>query len=238
MLGVHAGRWPGHAFGGVVSDTTNRDFSQPSLILEGAYTVTTIPAHAQSPFNRRTAIAGAGLAAALAILGQVGRAAAQAVDYSRHPLCGTWLAMANPPMPEDPKFPAPSLFAADGTVLLVFPATQRGPAGVDFGSAVMGTWAPDGDRRGHFTAVQLMSDAEGRFTGSLTIDGYPEVSDDGQSFLDDGSRAMLTFRDASGAVVNQIMPNGSPAGPGVQAVRMGVGIPGLVENGTIATPES
>ena len=84
----------------------------------------------------------------------------------------------------------------------------------------------------------VRTDAEGRFTGSLTIDGYPEVSDDGQSFLDDGSRAMLTFRDASGAVVNQIMPNGSPAGPGVQAVRMGVGLPGLVENGTIATPES
>lgn len=196
----------------------------------------TIPFQASSPLSRRTAIAGSGLAVAFASLRQVGRAAAQAVDYSSHPLCGTWLAMANPPMPEDPKFPAPSLFAADGTVLLVFPATQRGPTGVNFGSAVMGTWAPDGDRRGHFTAVQLFSDAAGAFNGSLTIDGYPEVSADGASFLDDGSRAMLTFRDATGAITNQIMPNGSPAGPGVQAVRMGVGTPGFPDSSLAATP--
>ena len=198
----------------------------------------TIPSHTPSALNRRTAMAGAGLVAAFASLGHVGRAAAQAVDYSSHPLCGTWLAMANPPLPEDPKFPAPSLFAADGTVLLIFPTTQRGPAGAEFGSAVMGTWEPDGDQRGHFTAVQLFSDAEGKLTGTMTVDGYPEVSADGASFLDDGSRAMLTFRDASGAITNQIMPNGSPAGPGVQAVRMGVGIPGFAENGTMATPES
>lgn len=187
--------------------------------------------------SRRLAVGGAGLGLAFAALGRVNRAAAHAVDYSDHPLCGRWMAMANPPLPEDPQFPAPSLFAADGTVVLIFPITQRGPQGAGFGSAYLGTWEPDSDQRGHFTAVQLLSDAEGTFTGSITVDGYPEVNEDGESFFDDGSRAMVTMRDASGTIINQIMPNGSPDGPGVHGVRMGVGAPGFPDAGT-ATPTS
>ena len=34
----------------------------------------------------------------------------------------------------------------------------------------------------------------GRILGSVTIDGYPEVSADGQSFIDDNSRVMVTPR--------------------------------------------
>ncbi|MFT4040749.1 MAG: hypothetical protein QM692_21390 [Thermomicrobiales bacterium] len=187
--------------------------------------------------SRRLAVGGAGMGLAFAALSRANRAAAHAVDYSDHPLCGTWMAMANPPLPEDPQFPATSLFAADGTVVLVFPTTQRGPGGVEFASAYLGAWEPDSDQRGHFTAVQLISDAEGAFTGSITVDGYPDVNADGQSFFDDGSRSMVTMRDASGAIVNQIMPNGSPAGPGVHGVRMGVGNPGFPDAGD-ATPTS
>jgi hypothetical protein len=121
-------------------------------------------------------------------------------------------------------------------VLLVFPASQVGPQGAFFNAPVMGVWEPDSERRGHFTAIQLMSAADGTFLGSITIDGYPEVSADGQSFIDDGSRVMVTIRDASGAIIDQVVPTGQPAGRPVTAVRMGVGMPGFPGGESAATP--
>ena len=118
----------------------------------------------------------------------------------------------------------PSLFPPIPTPVR---ATQPGPGGVSFGTALVGTWEPDGEPRGDVTAVQLLSDAAGAFTGMVTIDGFPEVSADGQSFFDDNSRSIVTVRDASGPIINQILPTGSPAGPGVPALRMGGGLPGF-----------
>lgn len=185
--------------------------------------------------SRRTALGSAGAMAAVLGLGSsFDRASAQdaPADLAGHPLAGTWMAMANTPRPDDPQFPAPSLFAADGTVLLGFPVTQVGPQGVAFNAPVMGVWEADGDRRGHFTAVQLLSDANGALLGTVTIDGYPEVSEDGQTFVDDGSKTMVTMRDAAGSIVDQILPTGAPAGRPVTAVRMGVGAPGFPEEET------
>ena len=178
--------------------------------------------------TRRAALGGAGaLAATLGLGHSASPAYAQDADLSGHPLTGTWMAMANPPLPEDPQFAAPSLFAADGTVLLLHPVTQRGPQGPIFTSVAVGTWEPDAERRAHFTAVQSLSDAEGTFLGTVTIDGYPEASADGQTFVDDGSRVMVSIRDASGAIVDQVVPTGQPAGRPVTGVRMGVGSPGF-----------
>jgi hypothetical protein len=178
--------------------------------------------------SRRAALGRAGaVAAALGLGGRLGRAAAQEATpaaLAGHPLTGTWLALANPPLETDPQFAAPSLFAADGTVLLTFPLTQAGPQGVLFNSASVGTWQADSDRRGHFTAVQVLSDAAGTFLGTTTVDGYPEVSADGQTFIDDGSRVMVTIRDPSGAIVQQF--SGAGARP-VTAMRMGPGSPGF-----------
>jgi hypothetical protein len=192
--------------------------------------------------SRRTALGSVGaLAAVLGLNGRFDRAAAQEAppDLAGHPLTGTWLAMANPPLPEDPQFAAPSLFAADGTVLLLFPATQRGPNGPVFQSSYVGVWEADGERRGHFTATQSLSDAEGTFLGTVTVDGFPEVSEDGETFVDDGSRVTVTMRDAAGAIVNQMAPPGEPVGRPVTAVRMGIGAPGFPEDGAAAdgTPE-
>jgi hypothetical protein len=191
--------------------------------------------------SRRTALVGlgaGGIGAALAAGGRIAAAQEEAPDATaNHPLTGTWMAMANPPLPEDPQVAAPSLFAADGTVLLLFPATQRGPGGPVFQSAYVGVWEPDGDRRGHFTATQSLSDAEGTFLGTVTVDGYPEVNEDGQTFIDDGSQVMVTMRDASGAIVNQIVPTGQPIPRPVTAVRMGVGAPGFpAPTSTASTP--
>lgn len=192
-----------------------------------------------SSLSRRAALLGGSATATAAGIGLLAQPArAHEHDYSDHPLTGIWLAMANPPIPEDPQFPATSLFAADGTVLLVFPGSQVGPQGPFLGTPVLGVWEPDSDRRGHFTAVQVMSTTDGILLGTLTIDGFPEVSEDGETLIDDGSRATITMRDATGAIVNQIIPNGQPAGRPVTAVRLRVGNPGFPDAASAATPTS
>ena len=188
--------------------------------------------------SRRSALAGlgaGGLGVALAATAR--QTSAQGVKpdaLARHPLTGTWLAMANPPLPDDPQVAAPSLFGADGSVLLMFPLTQAGPQGVQFNSPYVGTWEADGDRRGHFTAVQVLSDANGTFLGTVTVDGYPVVSEDWQTFIDDGSKVMVTIRDPAGAVVQQFPGFGRRS---ITAIRMGPGSPGFPQGtGTAATP--
>ena len=150
-----------------------------------------------------------------------------------HPLTGIWLVMANPPAPADPQFPATTAFAADGSVLVVVPPNQAGSGGVQFASPYVGVWEADTDRRGHFTAVLLLSGADGVFLGSVTLDGYPEVGADGQTFVDDRLRETVTIRDAAGAVI-EVIPPGPNRRP-VTGTRMGVGAPGFPE-GTAATP--
>ena len=99
-------------------------------------------------------------------------------------------------------------------MLLIFPPTQVGPQGVVFNAASSGPGKPTTSGAVHFTAVQVLSDATGTFLGTVTIDGYPEVSEDGQTFIDDGSRVTVTIRDAAGAIVDQIPRHQRPAGDG------------------------
>jgi hypothetical protein len=169
-----------------------------------------------------------------AVLGRShGVAAHQAPSsLADHPLAGDWMAMANQ-APGAPQVPAPSHFGVDGSVLLVFPPTQVGMQGVEFVAPHVGTWEADSDRRGHFTATQLLSDATGAFLGSVTVDGYPEVSEDGQTFVDDGSRVMVTIRDATGAVVQQMPGAGAPP---VTGIRMAPGVPGFPSGLSAGTP--
>ena len=161
-------------------------------------------------------------------VGVTGAAVAQdeSDSLADHPLTGTWLAMANPPLAEDPQFAAPSYFGADGTFFATFPLTARNPGGVQYVSPLVGRWEADGERGGHFTAVQTLSDADGTYLGSVTIDGYPVVSEDGQTFIDDGSKVMVTIRDASGAIGDQFSGEGSRP---VTGIRMGPGEPGFPE---------
>lgn len=149
----------------------------------------------------------------------------QSIDLATHPMTGTWLAMAQPPVAGDPLVPTPSVFRADGTVLLVFSVAQKGMNGVEYNAAGTGVWEPVDDHMGHFTVVQVISDAKGTFTTTITIDGYLEISDDGQSFLDDGSRSVITIRDASGAIVD-VIGDDEPVRP-VAGTRMGVDKPGF-----------
>ncbi len=180
-----------------------------------------------------SAVSGA-LTGALALGRSNEVAARQATSaLADHPLTGDWMAMANRPPPGSPQVPAPSHFGVDGSVLLVFPPTQVGMQGVEFVSPHVGTWEADSDRRGHFTATQLLSDASGAFLGSVTVDGYPEVSADGQSFIDDGSKVMVTIRDATGAIVQQMPEAGVPP---LTGIRMAPGVLGFPEGLSAGTP--
>jgi len=103
------------------------------------------------------------------------------------------------------------------------PTTQAGPQGVTFVSAEAGTWESIGERSAHFTAVQLLSDANGVFTGTVTIDAYQTVSEDGQTFVSD-ERSSVTIRDAQNNVIDVIR-----GGPPAIGTRMAVGAPGFPE---------
>jgi hypothetical protein len=146
-----------------------------------------------------------------------------------HPLVGTWLAMA-------PGGASPETFAADGSFIASPPILEAGSEGVIFLSPLLGVWESTGERSGHFTAVQALSDATGAYTGSLTIDGYLDVSADGQSFIDDGPETTLTFRDAANTVVAVIKryEAGDGSVPPVTAVRMAVDAPGFPAGTTAA----
>ena len=185
--------------------------------------------------SRRAALIGAGAASLGASLALAGRpAAAQGTDLAGHPLAGVWLAMAAPSGPEDPSFAVPSFFNPDGTVLLVFPPVSAGPTGLEFQSSFGGTWEADGARRGHFTAVQSLAAADGTYLGTVTLDGHPEVSADGQRFIDTDPRSTVTIRDAAGAITMQAPAVGARPVP---AIRMAPGRPGFPEvAATAATP--
>jgi hypothetical protein len=182
--------------------------------------------------SRRTALAGlgaTGLGAALVARG--GSAAAQdaAAKMANHPIVGVWMVTA--------LGPNLAVFSADGTNIQGVPTAQAGPQGVTFTGAQVGTWEPISDRGIHFTGVQLQTDADGNYVGSVTIDGYPVVSEDGQTLVDDSPETTITFRDAAGTVVNVVKP--ATAGARATGVRMGVGSPGFpTGTPTAGTPTS
>ena len=175
--------------------------------------------------SRRSTLGGIGLAATVVGFGPVHRAVAQDAEgaMAAHPIVGAW-------MVSTPTGPALAVFAADGTTIQGVAIAQAGPQGVTFTGAQVGTWEPTGPHSVHFTGVQLHTDAAGVFTGTVTIDGHPRVSDDGQTFVADAAETTITIRDAAGAVVEVITP--FPGAPPATGVRMGVGSPGFPE----ATP--
>jgi hypothetical protein len=144
-------------------------------------------------------------------------------DFAGDPLVGAW-------MVQTPGGPAMAVFSADGTVVQGIPTTQAGPGGLTYVSAEVGTWEPTGDRTNHFTAVQLLSDASGVFTGTVTIDAYQVVSEDGLTFTStEGTN--VTIRDAANNILQVIAGNDPPA----VGTRMSVGSPGLSEPSAAAS---
>jgi hypothetical protein len=181
--------------------------------------------------SRRTAFTGlgvSGLGVALAATTHYASAQEATPDaMASHPIVGNW-------MVSTPAGPAMAVFLADGTNIQGLPVTQAGPTGVVFVSTQVGSWEPVSARGVHFTGVQLHSDANGALVGTVEIDAYPVVSEDGQTLLDDDPRSGPLIRDAAGNVVAKLRGTGGPPATGV---RMGVGASGLATGTpTAATP--
>jgi hypothetical protein len=178
--------------------------------------------------SRRTAFTGlgvTGLGVALAATTHYASAQEATPDaMAGHPIVGNWMVTT-------PAGPAMAVFLADGTNIQGLPVTQAGPNGVVFVSTQVGSWEPVSARGIHFTGVQLHSDANGTLVGTVEIDAYPVVSEDGQTLLDDDPRSGPLIRDAAGNVIANLRGTGGPPATGV---RMGVGVPGI----PAATPEA
>jgi hypothetical protein len=175
------------------------------------------PTRSPSTVTRRTALVGLGTGGlGLALAATARSTAAQEATseaMATHPIVGNWMVTTG-------AGPAMAVFLADGTNIQGLPATQAGPNGVEFVSTQVGSWEPVSERGIHFTGVQLHSDANGTLTGTVTIDAYPTVSEDGQTLLDDDPRSGPIIRDAAGTVVADLRGSGPPA----TGVRMGVGV--------------
>ena len=150
-------------------------------------------------------------------------ASAQDGSLAGHPNVGVWMVAS-------PIGPAIAVYSDDGSVITALTPTQAGPEGVSYPSAQVGTWESTGENGTHLTAVQLLSDANGAFAGSVTVDSYQTVSDDGQSFASDEG-ASITVRDAANAIVMVIEPEVGAA----TGIRMSPGNPGLPGGGA-STP--
>jgi hypothetical protein len=187
----------------------------------------------RASLNRRAALGSAGaVAAALSLGSPIGRATAEEVKPSamaNHPIVGAWLVMN----PSEPPNASPAIFAADGTLTVAYVPTSylQPERGVVLQGTAIGVWEPSGERGVHLTYVQALSDLDGTYLGTFTLDAYPEVSDDGQSFLDDGTQVHFTFRDATNTIVQEAGGGGGAeaATPQVHALRMQVGNPGFPE---------
>ena len=111
-------------------------------------------------------------------------------------------------------------------MILGFVPAEIGMDGeVQFTGSPMGVWEPHDELTAHLTVVQVLADTTGRCIGSATIDGHPKASEDGLTFVDDGSLVTVTIRDVTGAVIMTVPP-GSGGLP-VTGVKMRVGNPGF-----------
>jgi hypothetical protein len=150
--------------------------------------------------SRRAALAGLGIAT-VGVRG-VRLAAAQSPEPERavHPIVGAWLTMN----PGDPPSASPVSFTADGIMTVAYAPSFVDPdQGVLLQGPAIGSWEPTGDRSIRFTFVQALSNLDGTYRGTFTLNGFPVVSDDGLSFVDDGTQASVILRDAANAIVFQ-----------------------------------
>jgi hypothetical protein len=180
------------------------------------------PSRPRGSVSRRTALSGLGAGSlGLTLAATVRHAAAQdaATEMATHPMVGTWLAGTGP---NDLGL---THFDADGNADFQSSVVAAGSDGaLTYNDPRMGVWEPISERGIHLTFTWASRDATGAVTGTFTVDGYPVASEDGQSFVDDGTKVVVTLRDPAGAttqVINTV--------PRVSGVRMTPGNPGYEE---------
>ena len=138
--------------------------------------------------SRRTALAGLG-AGSLSLIAHPALAR-KATDMATHPLVGTWISGSGP---NDLTL---NHWGADGSVSL---QSSTYPVEVDgvltYNDSVFGVWEPTTERGAHITFTWITRDATGAALSSTTVDGYPVASEDGMSFIDEGTQVVVTVRD-------------------------------------------
>lgn len=185
-------------------------------------------------FSRRAtlaALAAGGIGTALLPTASLAATVRQdAKDFGDHPFCGSWMTLAMASYEGGPQVPAVSINFADGSTYYEFPLSQRGNDGVQFVSGMAGVWEPHDDRTGHFSNLQFISNADGDLVSIIAVDGFPQVSEDGMTFIDDGHLSTITIRDGEGNVLMVIEP-GQISQP-ITGTRMAPGFFGLPDAAT------
>jgi hypothetical protein len=179
--------------------------------------------------DRRTALSSAAVIAATFGLGGQSRVAARQEEDARHACVGAWLIYA----------PANAFgtitFTADGIVTQGFMPNYVDPdLGVTFQSFGQGTWEAVDERQVHFTAIHSLVAPDGTFLGTGLIEGWPVVSEDGQSIEDHDLKGRFVRRDATNAVVM----DASDFDAGVLGIRITPGSLTSPEDVPLATPTS
>lgn len=157
-------------------------------------------------------LAGGGLGLAFAAAARPAAAQEGAGDLDGHPMVGTWAVMT-------PGGVVPQIHGPDGSVVVAYPPNYVDPMlGLIFQGPSLGRWEADGERNGHFTVIQALSDASGAYIGTLLFEAHTEVSDDGQTFSGSGPNVRVIVRDAANNVTfDQVVP----VDPPVTATRVG-----------------
>jgi hypothetical protein len=57
--------------------------------------------------------------------------------------------------------------------------------------------------------LQALSAPDGTSLGTFTLEGYPAVNENGESFLDDGAQIHFTIRDANNAITMEVAAAGA-----------------------------
>ena len=148
-----------------------------------------------------TGLAAGGLGLAISRRGIAASNLAQQTEPSSHPIVGTWLVRSASGL-------GLATFSMDGSFILGASTSRMGSEGVEFTSAMMGRWESAGQRSAHYNAIQMVSDADGTYTGTITMNGYAVVSADGLSLLDNAPETAIITRDASDQLVSVVGGNG------------------------------
>lgn len=176
------------------------------------------------PLSRRTALAGIGAGSLGLFASRLASATSVSTSLADHPLSGFWLTLMALPSNPDDVVAVPAIFGADGSAVLIFPCTEANGNGVQVKGAAVGTWAPIDDRYAHFTTVQALSGMDGRYHGTVTLDGYPRVNDDNETFEVESRYDLFTVRDNLNKITSS---NAGPNRNPMRAYRMHPGHPGF-----------
>jgi len=169
--------------------------------------------------SRRTALAGLGATGLGLALGSSATAQeASLSDLAGHPLTGTWAALT-------PGGVVPQIHGADGSLIAAFPPNYVDPAlGLTFQGPALGRWEADGERTGHFTFIQALSDANGTYVGTAQLAAELEVGADGQTWSGTTSAHIIVRDAANNVLIDQELSFDSP----VTGTRIGATIESVV----------